>query len=91
MESKPVISKEAKERIRGFVNAIESLQATYSVGITADDGTLVIFDTKLENEWIQDDGTKYGEWDAFIFGTEGEYPSVSVKAIEFEDFDGWNK
>jgi hypothetical protein len=91
MKPKPVISEEAKERIRGFVNVIESLQATYSVGITAYDGTLVIFDTKRENEWIQDDGTKYGEWDAFIFGTEGEYPSVSVKSIEFEDFDGWNK
>ena len=87
----PVIPEETKERIRGCVDAVESLQVTYGVGITAEDGTLVIFDTKREHEWIMDDGTKYGEWDAFFFGTDGEYPEVSLKGLEFEDFEGWNK
>jgi hypothetical protein len=87
----PVITEEAKERIRGFVNAVESLQVTYGVGITADEGTLVIFDTRRKSEWIMDDGTVYGEWDAFFFGTDGEYPAVSLEDLEFEDFDGWNR
>jgi hypothetical protein len=65
--SKPVISEEAKERIRGFVNVIESIQSIYGVLITAEDGVLVLFDTKREHEWIQDDGTKYGRVGRFHF------------------------
>ena len=73
------------------MNAVEALQVTYGVSITADESMLVIYDTKRTDEWVQDDGTSYGQWDGFFFGDADSYPSVSLKELEFEDFDGWEK
>ena len=88
---KPVISDEAKERIRNFVGAVAAAQLAHGVALTAEDGTLVLYDTKRTDQWIQDDGTSYGEWDAFLYGEDDSYPDTCIKSLSFEDFDGWNK
>jgi len=52
----------------------------------------VIHDNKRpDDSWIQDDGIEYGEWDASFSGTEDEYPAISMKQLQFEEFEGWNK
>jgi len=90
--SVPVIAEEAKERIRGFVNAVEALQVTYGVTITADDSSLVIRDEKRTDEWVMSNGDSYVQWDAYFWGDVGiTYPEVSLKQLVFEDFEGWDK
>ena len=91
MNDKPVISKEAKKRILGFVEAVEALQETYGVGLSSDAGLLVIWDRRRTDQWIMSNGESYGEWDAFWPASDTEYPSVALADLEFEDFEGWDK
>lgn len=89
--AKPSISAEARERILGFVNAVESLQVTYGITIFADEDTISLRDEKRKDDWVMSDGTVYGQWDAQFFGTNADHTQFVGTALEFEDFDGWDK
>lgn len=88
---KPVIPLQARERILGFVNAVESLQLAYGISIHAEDDTVCLLDDKRTDRWEMSDGTSYGQWDAQFFGTDMRHPSFDAADLEFEDFEGWDK
>ena len=90
-QPKPEITPEARERILGFVNAVEQLQVTYGISIHADEDTIALRDDKRKDEWIMSDGTSYGEWDAQFFGSPEDHTAFVGTALEFEDFEGWDK
>ena len=70
---------------------MELLQATYGVSIHADEDTIALRDDERKDEWIMSDGTSYGEWDAQFVGTAEDHTLFGCTALEFEDFDGWDK
>lgn len=50
IRQRPVITLEARERILGFVHAVELLQATYGVSIHADEDTIALRDDERKDE-----------------------------------------
>ena len=81
----PVVSPEAKSRIKEFVASIGKLQASLGVELTVQDDTFAFRDTRRTDEW---DG--YGEWDAQIFNAS-ERGRLKARNISFEGFELWGK
>jgi hypothetical protein len=88
---KPKISREAKMRIRHFVGLVQDLQKKYGIEIATQDDSIVFRDMRRNDDWIDESGTSYGEWDAQIFDTDGNIGRLRSSKINFEKFDGWNK
>ncbi len=79
---KPVISKEAKGRIRGFVKAVQALQKEYGVELATQDDATVFRDMHRVDNW-----QGYGKWDAFIYNGR----PLRARNLAFEDFSCWGK
>ncbi len=91
IQPKPEIADEARARITAFIQAILDSQELHGVAIYGDEGSLALVDLRRSSEWIMSDGTKYGEFDAMIYGTDANYATPDIESIEFEDFAGWDK
>ena len=79
---KPSVSASAEERMRRFLEDLDTLQFKYDIRIASDEGNIVLRDKRRRDDW---DG--YGDWDGHVHNGRG---SLS-KRLWIEDFSGWGE